>query len=150
MAHSYTNLLYHVVFATKGREPWLGDTWRPALCAYVGGVIRELGGIALIVNGMPEHIHILAKLRPDRSLSDVLRELKARSSAWVHRTHPALKVFSWQTGYGAFTVSQSQAKPVHEYIENQETHHRVMPFSEEMQRLLRRNGLECDERALWE
>jgi REP element-mobilizing transposase RayT len=150
MSHSYTNLLYHVVFATKCREPWLAKSLRPILFAYVGDVTRELGGIALIVNGMDEHIHILAKLRQDRPVSDCLRELKARSSAWIHRMNPELTAFAWQTGYGAFTVSQSQVQTVHDYIKNQETHHRTMRFTDEFRQLLRRNGLKCDEQTFWE
>ena len=150
MSHSYTNLLYHLVFATKHREPWLGGALRPALFAYLGDAVRDLGGIALIVNGMAEHVHVLAKLRPDRTLSDVMRELKARSSGWIHRKEPELAAFAWQTGYGAFTVSQSQAKIVHNYIENQEAHHRTLTFTNEMRQLLRRHGFDFDEADLWE
>jgi putative transposase len=150
MSHSYTNLLYHMVFATKGREPWLAKPLRPALFAYLGDAVRELGGIALIVNGMDEHAHILAKLRPDRNLSEVMRELKARSSGWIHRKNSELAAFAWQMGYGAFTVSQSQAKFVHAYIENQEAHHQTLSFTDEIRQLLRRHGLDFNEADLWE
>ena len=150
MAHSFTNLLYHIVFATKEREPWLTPALRPDLFAYVGGVIRDEGGIALIVNGMAEHLHILAKLRPDRALSDVVGQLKARSSGWIHRTRPEVPAFAWQTGYSAFTVSQSQIELVRRYIENQEAHHRTMPFTTELRRLLLAHGYEVAEEDLWQ
>jgi putative transposase len=150
MSHSYTNLLYHIVFATKGREPWLSEPLRPPLFAYLGDSIREMGGIALLVNGIADHVHVLTKLRPDRNLSDVMRELKARSSGWVHRKYAELTAFRWQTGYGAFTVSQSQAKVVHAYIENQEAHHRTLTFTDEMRQLLRRHGLDLNEADLWD
>ena len=112
MPHSYTQLLYHLVFSTKRREPFLGPSVLPRLCEYLGGAVRGEGGTALIVNGMPDHIHILARLRQDVALSDVLRAIKAHSSGWVHDTFPELSGFAWQSGYGAFTVSISQADRV--------------------------------------
>jgi REP element-mobilizing transposase RayT len=150
MAHSYANLLYHLVFATKGREPWLDDALRPALFAQLGSILAREGGIALIVNGMPEHVHILARLRSDHRVSDIVCDLKARTSGWIHRSHAELQHFAWQTGYGAFTVSQSQIEVVRNYIQNQELHHRQTPFSVEYCQLLRKHGLEIDEETLWQ
>ena len=150
MAHSFTNLLYHIVFATKERQPWLTEALRPDLYAYVAGIIRDEGGIPLIINGMPEHIHILAKLRADRAVSAVVSNIKSRSSGWIHRTRPDVPAFAWQTGYGAFTVSQSQTETVRRYIENQEEHHRAMPFQVEYRKLLLAHGLEPDEQVLWQ
>jgi REP element-mobilizing transposase RayT len=150
MAHSFTNLLYHIVFATKDRHPWLAEALRPDLFAYLAGAVRDEGGIPLIVNGMPEHAHVLAKLRPDRALADVVSVVKSRSSGWLHRTQPDLSAFVWQTGYGGFTVSQSQVETVRRYIENQEKHHRAMPFVVEYRKLLLAHGYEPDEEMLWE
>jgi putative transposase len=150
MAHSYTNLLYHIVFATKGRQSWLDDSLRPAMFAHLGSIVKEIGGIALSVNGMSEHVHILAKLRPDRSLSLVLSDIKSRSSGWVHRSRPDLPHFAWQTGYGAFTVGSSQTPRVRRYIENQEENHRRHPFEMEFRTLLRRSGYSGDEEFFWE
>jgi putative transposase len=99
---------------------------------------------------MPEHVHILAKLRPDHRVSEIVSDLKSRSSGWVHRTRQDLAHFAWQTGYGGFTVSQSQAKVVHQYIADQEEHHRKTPFDIEYVRLLRKNGAEIDEKTLWQ
>jgi REP element-mobilizing transposase RayT len=98
MAHSYTELLYHVIFSTKRREPFLVPSVLPRLCEYLGGGVRGEGGTALIVNGMPDHIHILARLRQDAALSDVLRAIKANSSGWIHETFPELHGFAWQSG----------------------------------------------------
>jgi putative transposase len=150
MAHSYTNLLYHLVFSTKERQPWLDVAIRPAMFKYLGGILKDQGGTPLIVNGVDDHVHILTKLRPDRSLSHVMSDIKSRSSAWVHRTYPGLEAFSWQAGYGAFTVSQSRVEAVHTYIENQEEHHRRKPFQDELRELLRRHGQEVDESLLWQ
>jgi putative transposase len=124
MAHSYTNLLYHLVFSTKEREPWLDDAIRPTLFKLLGGILKEEGGTPFIINGVAD--------------------------AWVHRTCPGLEVFSWQAGYGAFTVSQSKVETVRTYIENQEEHHRRIPFQDELRALLRKHGQEVDESLLWQ
>jgi putative transposase len=150
MSHSFTNLLYHVVFATKQREPWHADTWRPALYAQLGNILKKERGIPLAINGMPEHVHILAKLRPDHRVAEIVSDLKSRTSGWIHRTHEALPHFAWQTGYGAFTVSQSQVEVVRKYIQNQEEHHRRVPFDREYRELLRKHGAEVPEEDLWE
>jgi REP element-mobilizing transposase RayT len=150
MAHSFTNLLYHIVFATKERQPWLAEALRPDLFGFLAGAVRDQGGIPLIVNGMAEHVHILAKLRPDRALSDVVSVVKSRSSGWLHRNHADLAAFAWQTGYGGFTVSQSQLRKVLRYIENQEEHHRAMPFTIEYRKLLLAHGFDPDEETLWQ
>jgi REP element-mobilizing transposase RayT len=114
VSHSYTNLLYHIVFSTKQREPWLDATIRPRVWEYLGGAIRGEGGVPLIVNGVADHVHILAKLRQDIAVSDVLRAIKANSSGWIHETFPHLAGFAWQVGYGAFSVSHSRSRvPVH-------------------------------------
>jgi putative transposase len=150
MPHSYTNLLYHLVFSTKERRPWLDADLRPRLFEYLGGAIRSQGGFAILINGVADHIHILARFRQDKALSEVLRDIKANSSGWIHRTFPTLASFAWQQGYGAFTVSPSQEDRVRQYIANQEVHHRTVSFQEEFVALLRAHGIEFDERYLWE
>jgi putative transposase len=149
MAHSFTNLLYHVVFATKGRHPWLDVSIRSRVHEYLGGAVRGEKGIALLVGGVEDHVHVLAKLRQDRSVSDVLRAIKANSSGWIHKTFPTLKGFGWQDGYGAFTVSESQVEKVRVYIANQEEHHRTLSFQEEFVALLKAHKIEFDPRYLW-
>ena len=150
MAHSFTNLLYHLVFSTKERQPWLDADMRPRLFPYLGGLVREEGGVALIVNGVADHVHLLVKLRPDRAVADVLRALKAGSSFWVHKTFPDHEHFAWQTGYGAFSVSQSQVERVHSYIQRQEEHHRARPFRDEFTALLRAHGMQLREEEMWD
>ncbi len=150
MSHSVTNLLYHFVFATKLREPWLDNALRPALWAQLGSILQKEGGMALVVNGMPEHVHILAKLRPDHRVSEILSDLKSRTSGWIHRARSDLAHFAWQTGYGAFTVSLSQEEVVRHYIETQEEHHRRVPFDQEYIQLLRKHGAEIREEDLWQ
>jgi putative transposase len=149
MPKSYTNLIYHIVFSTKNREPIITYERAPRLYDYMGGIIRNLGGIVLAMNGIEDHVHLLAKLRPDRSLSSVLRDLKANSSGWMHDVLPNAKDFAWQNGYGAFTVSASQINRVRQYIATQEQHHQKHSFRDEFVGLLRRNQIEFDERYLW-
>ena len=146
MSSSYCNLLYHIVFATKDREPWLTAAIRPRIHQYLGGAIRKENGIALIVNGTSDHVHILSKLRQDKALSKVIGELKANSSGWISRTFEGAASFAWQEGYGAFTVSESQVSKVRRYIERQEEHHRTISFLEELKVILRAHGLPFDER----
>ena len=110
MAQSFCNLIYHIVFSTKARRPSLDDDIRSRVHEYMGGAIRNAGGTALIVNGTADHVHILAGLRQDKALSDVVRDLKANTSGWIHKTFPVRSEFAWQAGYGAFTVSASQVE----------------------------------------
>ena len=149
MPQSFTNLIYHIVFSTKNRQPLITDDVKSRLYDYIGGTIRGTGGISLAINGMDDHVHVLTKLRPDKSVSDVLRDLKANSSGWMHYVFPELKDFSWQNGYGAFTVSASQVEKVREYISNQEEHHKkVGSFRDEFIKMLRANKIEFDEKYL--
>jgi putative transposase len=150
MGHSYTNLLYHIVFSTKDRQPWLDTETSTRLYDYLGGAIRSEKGTSISINGCADHIHLLAKLRQDKAVSDVLRDIKANSSGWVHREFPKLKAFGWQSGYGAFTVSQSQVKTVKRYIANQQVHHRRRSFKEEFIALLEAHEIEYDAKYLWD
>jgi REP element-mobilizing transposase RayT len=148
MSSSHCNLLYHIVFATKGREPWLTTAIRPRVHQYLGGAIRDEKGIALIVNGTADHVHVLAKLRQDKAISRLVGELKANSSGWISRTFKDAAGFAWQEGYGAFTVSESQVPKVRRYIARQEEHHRTISFLEELKVILRAHGLPFDEHHL--
>ena len=150
MGHSYTNLLCHVVFSTKERHPWLDPEISTRLYEYLGGAIRSEGGASISINGCADHIHLLARLRQDKAVSDVLRAIKANSSGWIHRTFPALRGFAWHSGYGAFSVSQSQVDKVQRYIANQQRHHERVSFKEEFIALLDAHGIEYDERYLWD
>jgi len=148
MSDSYTNLLYHIVFSTKDRQPLITDDYQLRLYDYIGGTIRASGGISLGINGTEDHVHVLAKLRPDRALSDVLRDLKANASGWMHDVFPDLKDFAWQRGYGAFTVSASNVAKVQEYIARQKEHHQKQSFRNEFIEFLKANGIEFDEKYI--
>jgi putative transposase len=150
MSKSYCNLIYHLVFSTKDRHPWLRNDIRTRTYEYLGGAIRDEGGIALVVGGTTDHVHILAKLRQDKAVSGVLRDIKSNSSGWIHRTFAKLPQFGWQAGYGGFSVSASQVEKVRQYVVKQEEHHKTQSFKEEYIALLDAHGIEYDERYLWD
>jgi REP element-mobilizing transposase RayT len=148
MSDSYTNLLYHFVFSTKERRKLITVEYEARLYDYIGGIIRGLGGISLELNGTEDHIHLLAKLRPDRAISDVLRDLKSNATGWMHDVFPSVKNFCWQRGYGAFTLSQSNVEEVRTYIRHQKEHHQKISFRDEFIQFLRENGIQYDERFI--
>ncbi len=149
MANTLTNLLYHVVFSTKDREPLIRDAFRDELEKYIAGIIRNEGGIQLGIGGVADHIHIVAKFKPDRSVAEMVRLIKANSSKWVNEEHGGPGRFAWQSGYGAFSVSQSQLDKLLAYVANQDAHHRTRSFQDEYRDFLNRHGIEFDERYLW-
>ncbi len=150
MAHTFSELLSHVIFCTKGRTASIDDDLRPRLHSYIGGIVRELGGTAIAVGGTADHVHILLRLPPNVSMSDAMRVVKTNSSRWVHETSPNLRSFAWQTGYGAFSVSESNRQAVIDYIENQEEHHRRTSFQEEYLAILKRHRVDYDERFVFD
>ena len=148
MSQSYTNLLYHLIFSTKEQRPIITLDYKPRLYDYIGGIIRGIGGISLGIGGAEDHVHVCAKLRPERALSNVLCLLKANASGWMHDVFPEERDFNWQRGYAAFTVSQSSVIGVQRYIAGQEEHHKRVSFRDEFIQFLKANGIEYDERYL--
>jgi len=150
MAGTFTNLLYHIVFSTKNRKDLIGPDLRNDLYNYIGGIIRGEKGALLTIGGTADHVHILARLHPTISISDMLRRIKAGSSKMVNDNKNPDGGFFWQGGYGAFSVSESSATSVAEYIGNQEEHHKKMTFKEEFILFLKRHKIEYDERYIWD
>jgi putative transposase len=136
MPSTHLSLHYHVVFSTKKRVAMLNRDWRGRLYAYLGGIVKDLGGVPEKIGGVEDHVHLLIALRAIHRLADVLREIKSSSSRWVHEEIKR-PFFSWQEGYGAFTVSALQIESVKSYIARQEDHHRRKTFQEEYVDLLR-------------
>ncbi len=150
MAHTFTNLQTHVIFSTKDRVPSIKTGLKTRLLAYMGGIVRELNGKAVTINGTADHIHLLLWMPPALSISETLRLLKANSSRWVNKECGKGGSFAWQTGYEAFSVSHSNAPAVVKYIQAQEEHHKKVSFQEEFVQFLKRNGVQYDDRFLWE
>jgi putative transposase len=147
MSHTYTNLLTHFVFSTKDRSPLITKEISPELFAYLGGLVKELKGKAIAIGGMEDHVHLLISLPPTVSTSDAMRFIKANSSKWLSERFGT--PFSWQIGYGAFSVSRSNVDSVVKYIQNQEEHHKKFDFREEFLKFLKSNEVEFEEEYLW-
>jgi putative transposase len=139
----------HFVYSTKNRIPTISNDINGRLCAYIGGIIKELGGILIEINTMPEHIHFNVYIPKTISVSKFMEIVKANSSKWVHDTFPEKKDFGWQDGYGAFSVSKSSEKKVIQYIQDQQNHHRKMSFQEEFVGFLNKYNIEYDEKYIW-
>lgn len=148
MAGSYTNLIYHVVFSTKNRQRFLTPSVEEEIHRYMAGIVRNLDGVCLEINGMHDHVHLLLKLPAKLSLADALRTIKANASKWIHVEKPELSQFAWQDGYAAFSVSASQVETVREYVRNQKTHHATNDFKRELVSLLEKHGVEYDAKYL--
>ncbi len=131
MANTYTQLYVHVVFAVKGRTNLISKKWKEELYKYITGIITNKNQKLMIINGMPDHIHLLIGFKPDCSLSDMVRDIKANSSKFINEKKLIPGKFEWQTGFGAFTVGQSQIEKVVNYILTQEEHHKKKTFREE-------------------
>jgi REP element-mobilizing transposase RayT len=150
MPHTFCNLLVHVVFSTKGRAPLLAASDRPRLYEYMAGLARGEFGQAIEIGGTEDHHHGLLSLRPGVSVGAAMAKWKSLSSAWIKRELPACGTFAWQEGYGAFSVSQSNAPAVAAYIQGQAEHHRRRSFQEEFVAFLTRHGIAYDPKAIWD
>ncbi len=131
MANTYTQLYVHVVFTVKGRSNLISTRWKEDLYKYITGIITNEKQKLMIINGMPDHLHLLIGLKPDCNLSDLVRTIKANSSKWINENRFVVEKFQWQTGFGAFSVGTSSVDAVINYIKTQEEHHRKKTFKEE-------------------
>ncbi|MBX3282735.1 MAG: IS200/IS605 family transposase [Acidobacteria bacterium] len=144
---SHTHFLYHIVFGTKDRQPLIRPEWERELYAYMSGIITNLRGHSLEINGVADHLHLLVRLDAHIAFSGVMRELKASSSRWIRKNHDAK--FLWQRRYGAFTVSESASDSVRRYIRTQKEHHKKQLFEDEYKSLLVKHRVTFDEKYLW-
>ena len=149
MSNTYSNLLFHTVFSVKERKCLLAADLRMRLYPYICGIANKNNFKIMAINGTDNHIHILLSLRPDISVSKAVQLIKGGSSKWLHDNFPDLKLFSWQEGYGVFTVSLSQVEVIKKYITNQEQHHKKFNFQEEYLEFLKRNKLDFDLKYLF-
>jgi putative transposase len=146
LSHTYTKLLFHCIFSTKGRRAFINKDISERLYAYIGGILREHGARLAEAGGTEDHVHLLIEPPATLPVADVMRLVKANSSKWMRESYPTHASFGWQTGYAAFTVSVSAVDDVISYIQQQAEHHRTRTFTEEFVEFLRRNKIEYDER----
>jgi REP-associated tyrosine transposase len=148
MSHTSGNILLHLIFSAQGRRPLIRPEFRDDPFAYLGGIVREMHGTALIVNGEPDHVHMLIRVRPVHSAAEIARVVKTNSSRWMREKHT--RNFAWQTGYGVFSVSESSVLDVTEYIAKQQEHHQKLSFQEEYIAFLKENHVEYDPKYIWD
>jgi len=149
MSHRFTALFTHIIFSTKDRFPHLDRDLAPECLAYIGGIIENVGGRRIAIGGVADHVHILVDMPSTVALSDLVRTIKSNSSRWVHESKGRPK-FAWQKGFSGFSVSRSGVDAVIRYIQNQEKHHRRVSYQDEVRAFLKKHGMECDEKYMWE
>ena len=150
MAHTYSNLLVHALFSTKKRAPLLDAELKVELFSYMGGIIAQLRGKPILIGGPKDHVHLLFVLPCSLSVADLMEKVKANSSKWVKNRWRNRSHFAWQTGYTAFSVSQSNLESVKRYIASQETHHRRITFQEEVLAFLKKHEIPYDPRFVFD
>ena len=149
MPNTYTQIHIHAVFAVQNRECIIRDSWKDELYKYIGGIIKNNRHKPLIINGMPDHVHVLFGFRPSQSLSDLMQDIKGSSSLWINEKRLVPGKFSWQEGYGAFSYSKRELPYIIKYIENQQNHHKKKTFLEEYHQLLKEFEIDYDDRYIF-
>jgi putative transposase len=150
MPQSLANIYIHLIFSTSDRHPFLTDDVRPSLHSYLGQVGKTLGCPIILVNSVEDHVHILHRLSRTTTMANAVKEFKTSTSKWLKSQPPDLAKFSWQSGYGAFSVSESGLEEVTAYIQNQREHHRTKSFKDEFRSFLKWNKIAYDEKHVWE
>lgn len=151
MPQSLVQDYQHIIFSTKRREPFLREpALRLEMHAYLGGVCNNHDSPPILIGGVEDHVHVLCRLSKSITIIQMVHELKRKSSMWMKTKAESCRTFYWQGGFGAFSVSPSHVKNLCAYIRNQEEHHRKETFQDELRRILRKYGLEWDERYVWD
>lgn len=143
MPQTFSNLLAHVIYSTKDRQPLITPEIKPRLYAYIGGITRELEGTLIDIGGVEDHVHLLLKCPPKLAVSELVGKIKSNSSGWAHREFGG---FAWQNGSASFSVSESAVPDVRAYLAGQEEHHGKVSFKDEVRTFLRVHGIAFAER----
>lgn len=150
MANTYSQIHIQVVFAVQGRESLIPEKHKDEIYKYISGIVRGQSQKLVAINGMPDHLHILIGLRPDKALSDLVRDIKAGSSKFINQRRWLCSRFNWQEGFGAFSYGHSQLPSVIRYIQNQEQHHARRTFRNEYFTLLRKSDIAFKEKYVFD
>jgi putative transposase len=143
-------LRYHVAFSTKQRKRWISPEIEERVWSYLAGIVKQHAMHPLAIGSVDDHVHLLIGIPPTLAVSDSVRQIKAGSSKWIRETFPAIAEFTWQDGYGAFTIGQSQIDATVNYIRNQREHHRVKTFEEEYVAFLKAHDIQFDPRYVFD
>jgi REP element-mobilizing transposase RayT len=150
MAQSLSNVLLHIVFSTKNRQPWIDVEIEEDLFKYIAGICRELKCPSHKIGATDDHIYIACSLSRTIAISKFAEEIKTGSSKWIKTKGDRYINFAWQNGYGAFSIGQSQLTVLCRYVAGQREHHRRTTFQDEYRRLLAKYEIEFDERYVWD
>ena len=150
MPQSLSSILIHLIFSTKNREPFLTPEIDAEIYPYMASIFRAMNSPALIINGTSDHIHTLFSLSRVTTIADIVEEVKSESSKWIKTKGKRFRRFHWQSGYGAFSIGQSQVPAVKRYITRQKEHHRRVSFQEEYRKFLKVYEVKFDERYVWD
>ena len=142
MPHSYNKIWIHAIWSTKGRLPLIQSTVENKIYQFISDQLRDQGCPVRIINGMPDHIHCLFLLSPQKSIADVIKQIKGSSSHFINQNNLISEKFAWQTGYAAYSVSESVVEKVFNYIKNQKSHHQKKTFQQEYDAYIKIYGLE--------
>jgi putative transposase len=150
MANTFSQIYIHLVFSVKRRQSLIQKKWKPDLYKYICGIVIGKEQKVYAIGGVEDHIHILVSIKPNISISDLVRDIKANSTKWINENRLVVEKFQWQEGFGAFSYAQSQLDTVIAYINNQEQHHQKKTFKDEYLELLQKFMIEYDEKYLFE
>ncbi len=150
MAHAFAKILVHITFSTKNRVPFIDDSIRDRLHAYLGGICSGKKCIPIIIGGPKDHIHVFCHLDRTVPVMDLIQALKHDSSLWIKNQGKAYSLFYWQSGYGVFSVNPTCTEALVDYIANQVEHHKHLTFQEEYIMFLQKHGIEYDPNYVWE
>ena len=142
MPHSFIKIWIHAIWATKEREPLVATSFENILYEFLKKQLEEMGCVVSIINGMPDHIHCLFLLPRDKSIADVIKQVKGSSSHYINQSNYCSNKFAWQGGYAAFAVSESVQPKVYQYIKNQKQHHSIKTFEQEYAEFLKIYGFD--------
>ncbi|RYM34038.1 IS200/IS605 family transposase [Brumimicrobium glaciale] len=149
MGDTYSKMYYHIIFAVRNRKNHIDKSWKEDLNKYITGIVKAPKQKMMIINGMPNHLHILLSSNPNCFIPDLVRDIKSSSTKWINENHFTSKKFTWQKGYSVFTIGYSQVPMVTNYIKNQEKHHSRKTFEEEYLEFLDTCEVEYDERYVF-
>jgi REP element-mobilizing transposase RayT len=150
MANTYTQIILHLVYATKFRNAYIGRDWKVNLEKYISGIVQNHKHKLLAIGTMPDHIHILIGYDVNQKIPDLVENIKTSSTIWINENKLSASKFARQKGYGVFSHSRSQLDRVAKYVCNQEEHHKQNSFKKEYNEFLKENNIYFDNRYLFE
>lgn len=150
MSQSLSKIAVHLVFTTKNRQPLLHDDIRDELHRYMAGILAAMESPAIAIGSVADHVHVLCLLSRNVAVAKLVEHVKKGTSKWLKTKGDTLAGFYWQSGYGVFSVSESNIEQVKAYIAGQAEHHRKTTFQDEYRAFLRKHNVEYDERYVWD